>query len=244
MLPLSDDNPSERTPFVTWALIAVCALIYLWEASLGQQGVEAAFYSFGMIPARLFGYQALPPELAVVPAWTTVLTSMFMHGGLLHLGGNMLFLWIFGDNVEDSLGHAKFLGFYLLCGVAAALSQGFLSPESAVPMIGASGAISGVLGAYLLVHPYATVRVLLFLGFYVTITRVPAMLALGIWFLAQLLSAWVTPIDQPGVAFWAHIGGFVCGMALVKPFKRPDVPLFQPRRSNPFSVESSYRIWS
>jgi len=243
MFPLSDDNPSERTPFVTWALIGACALVYLWEASLGQDGVEAAFYSFGMIPARLFGYKALSPELAVVPAWTTVLTSMFMHGGLLHLGGNMLFLWIFGDNVEDSLGHTRFLIFYLSCGIAAALTQGFLSPDSTVPMIGASGAISGILGAYLLLHPFATVRVLIFLGLFVTITHVPAMLVLGLWFLIQLLSAAATPLDQPGVAFWAHVGGFVCGMVFVNFFKRPEVPLFQPRRSNPFSVESTRRFW-
>ena len=136
MFPLSDDNPSERTPFVTWTLIGACALVYLWEASLGQEGVEAAFYSFGMIPARLFGYQELSPEMVVVTDCKTIFTSMFMHGGLLHLGGNMLFFWIFGDNVEDSLGHARFLGFYLLCGVAAALTQGLLSSDSTVPRSG------------------------------------------------------------------------------------------------------------
>jgi len=243
MFPLSDDNPRERTPYVSWGLIGACVLVYLWEALLGQDGLEAAFYSYGMIPARLFGDVTLSPELAVVPAWTTVFTSMFMHGGLLHLGGNMLFLWIFGDNVEDSLGHNKFLIFYLLCGIAAALTQGLLAPDSTVPMIGASGAISGVLGAYLLLHPYAIVRVLIFLGFYVTITHIPAILVLGIWFFGQLLSAAATPLDQPGIAFWAHVGGFVCGMVLVNFFKRPDVPLFQPRHSSPFSVESTRRLW-
>lgn len=243
MFPISDDNPTRLTPVVTVALIAACGVVFLFQISLGPQAGKAAVYSFGMIPARIFGGAQLSPELAVVPAWTTIFTSMFMHGGFLHLLGNMLFLWIFGDNVEDSMGHLRFLVFYLVTGLAAAMSQGLLSPGSTVPMIGASGAVSGVLGAYVLLHPQATVRVLIFLGFYVTMVHMPAMLTLGIWFLVQLLSAAATPAGQPGIAFWAHVGGFVAGMALVPLFKKAEVPLFQPPRSRPFEIEKRRGPW-
>jgi len=243
MFPVSDDNPSRLAPVATWSLIATCVLVYLLQLSLGAEGERAAIYGFGMIPARLFGVAALPPEIAAAPAWTTVFSSMFMHGGLLHLAGNMLFLWIFGDNVEDSMGHARFVLFYLVAGLAAALTQGLLNPGSTVPMIGASGAISGVLGAYILLHPRATVRVLIFLGFFVTIAHVPALLALGVWFLAQLFEAVATPIDRPGVAFWAHVGGFVAGMALISLFKQRGVPLLQKPRSRPFEIERRRGPW-
>ena len=133
-----------------------------------------------------------------LPPWATILTSMFMHGGWLHLGGNMLYLWIFGDNIEDSMGHGRFLVFYLLCGAAAALAQGLVDPASEIPMVGASGAISGVLGAYILLHPGATVRVLIFLGFFVTVAHVPALIVLGIWFLLQLFSGFATPTEGGG----------------------------------------------
>jgi len=242
MFPLSDDNPRERTPYITWILIGACVLVYLWQVSLDLDGIEAAIYGFGMIPGRLFGAVELSAEFMVIPAWATVFSSMFMHGGLLHLAGNMLFLWVFGDNVEDSMGHNRFLVFYLACGIAAAMMQAVLNPASTVPMIGASGAISGVLGAYLLLHPYATVRVFIFLGLFATVTRVPAILVLGFWAVGQFISAATTRLDQPGIAFWAHIGGFIAGMALVKLFKRSDVPLFQPQRSKPFSHEAVYRF--
>ncbi len=228
---------------VTVGLIGACILVYLWQASLGLQGGQAAVYSFGMIPARLFGDAELPAELVQVPAWATIFTSMFMHGGLLHLGSNMLFLWIFGDNIEDSMGHGRFLVFYLACGVAAALTQGVLSMESAVPMIGASGAVSGVLGAYVLLHPRATIRVLIFLGIFITMAHVPAMLALGVWFLGQLLNAAMTPPGEPGVAFWAHIGGFVAGMVLIPFFKHRDVPLLQAPYRRAWEVERRRGPW-
>jgi len=245
MFPISDDNPRTRlrTPFVAWALIAANVAVFVWQFSLGPQAGQAVVYSLGMIPARLFTPAELPPELAVVPAWATIFTSMFMHGGWLHLGGNMLFLWIFGDNVEDSMGHVRFLTFYVLCGAAAALTQGVLSPTSPVPMVGASGAISGVLGAYLLLHPRATVRVLIFLGIFVTMAYVPAMLVLGIWFLGQLWSAAATPPGEPGVAFAAHIGGFVAGMALVGFFKRRGVGLFQPPHHRAWQTERRRGPW-
>jgi membrane associated rhomboid family serine protease len=223
--------------------MAACVMVYLVQLSFGTQGGEALVYQFGMIPVRLFGGRDLTPELAVVPAWTTLFSSMFMHGGLLHLGGNMLFLWIFGDNVEDSMGHVRFLLFYLLCGLAAAMTHALLNPESAIPMIGASGAISGVLGAYFLLHPMATVRVLIIIIVFVTIVHVPAFFVIGLWFLMQLLSAFATIAGGPGVAFWAHVGGFIAGTTLVYFFKEPGVVLLQRPRSRMFEIERRRGPW-
>ncbi|MGH6865066.1 MAG: rhomboid family intramembrane serine protease [Methyloceanibacter sp.] len=244
MFPISDDNPRLSTPIVTWTIIGICVLVYLWQASLGDNAGTVAVYEFGMIPARVFGDAALQPELVTIPAWATVFTSMFMHGGWMHLGFNILFLWIFGDNVEDSMGHARYLVFYLACGVVAALAQGLVNPGSTVPMVGASGAISGVLGAYLLLHPQATVRTVIFIGVFLTMTHLPAMAVLGIWFVLQLVSAAFSSSGEPGVAFWAHVGGFVAGMALVPLFKKSGVTLFQPARHRPFEVESRRGPWS
>ncbi len=243
MFPISDDNPRIGTPYVTWSVIGACVLVFFWQVSLGASGGEIAIYEFGMIPARLLGTAALDPELIAVPAWSTVFTSMFMHGGWLHLGFNMLFLWIFGDNVEDCMGHARYLIFYLVCGVAAALAQAFVSPGSTIPMVGASGAISGVLGAYLLLHPRATVRTVIFLGIFVTMMHLPALIVLGLWFLMQLVSAAFSNSGEAGVAFWAHVGGFVAGMALVPLFKKRDVELFQPPRYRAFQVERQRGPW-
>ncbi len=244
MFPISDDNPSHIRPYVTWGFIGLCVLVFFWQASLGSEAGEAAVFRLGMIPARVFGYAEVSSELAVVPAWATIFTSMFMHGGWMHLGGNMLFLWIFGDNIEDSMGHFRFAVFYLLCGAAAALTQGFLNTDSEIPMIGASGAVSGVLGAYLLLHPRASVKVLLFFGIIFWIANVPAMLVLGIWFLGQLVNAALAPPDVPGVAFWAHIGGFVAGMALIPLFKDKYLPLWQAARSaKPFELERRKGPW-
>ena len=244
MFPISDDNPRRYlTPYVNWSIIALCVVVFLWQLSLGTSGGEHAVLSLGMIPARLFGYGDLPANLVVVPAWATIFTSMFMHGGFLHLGGNMLYLWIFGDNIEDSMGHVRYVVFYLACGVAAALAQGFVDPTSEVPMVGASGAISGVLGAYILLHPGATVRVFLFLGFFVTITHVPALIVLGIWFLLQLFSATSATAGEPGVAFWAHIGGFIAGLALITVFKRRSVAVLEKPYTRAFHTERRRGPW-
>jgi membrane associated rhomboid family serine protease len=243
MFPISDDNPRIRTPIVTWCLIGTCVLVFLWQVSLGDERGQIAIFQFGMIPARLFGTGELRSDIAAVPAWSTLLTSMFMHGSWLHLGLNMLFLWIFGDNVEDSMGHLRYAIFYLVCGLAAAMTQALIHPDSAIPMVGASGAISGVLGAYLLLHPYATVRVLIIIVVFVTIVHVPALFVLGLWFITQLMSAAFSPTGGPGIAFWAHVGGFVAGMALVPVFKQNDVPLFQPAHSRPFSIERRRGPW-
>jgi membrane associated rhomboid family serine protease len=242
MFPLSDDNPREGPAIVTWSLIATCIVVFLWQLSLGQGG-EVAIYGFGMIPARLFGDAELSAAISTVTPPLTVVTSMFMHGGLLHLGGNMLFLWIFGDNVEESMGRPRYLVFYLGCGAIAALAQAWVDPTSTIPMVGASGAISGVLGAYILLHPYATVRTLVILGFFITIVHVPAMIVLGLWFVMQFLSAAAMPTGEGGVAFWAHVGGFVAGMVLVLPFKRRGVMLWQPPRSHAFEMERRRGPW-
>jgi len=192
MIPLRDDNPSTIAPLVTVSLIAACVLVFLWELSLGPN--SSIVYSLGAIPAVLLGQKDLPPEWVVVPPLLTMLTSMFTHAGWLHLLGNMLYLWIFGDNVEDSMGHGRFLVFYVLCGLAAVFAQALPEPQSEVPMVGASGAISGVLGAYLLLYPHARVLVVIPLGFFLHTTRLPAALVLDIvvWFaIAEQLRACV-----------------------------------------------------
>ena len=211
MIPLSDENRTSRTPVVSYALLGAIVLAFLWQLQAG----DAAVYAFGLIPARLVHGALLPPQLEWTPAWATVFTSMFLHGGWLHLGGNLLYLWIFGDNVEDALGRGRFVAFYLLCGVAAALVQTVSETTSIIPMIGASGAISGVLGAYMRLYPHAQVRVLvpLFIVFYTI--RVPAWMVLGLWFLFQLASSAMIQPGQGGVAFFAHIGGFLSGLILV-----------------------------
>jgi membrane associated rhomboid family serine protease len=238
LLPLYDDNPIRRPPVVTYALIGMCIGAFLWQ--LGQNA-DAVAFQFGMIPARLFGYRTLPPELAIIPAWATIFTSIFLHGGWLHLGGNMLFLWIFGNNVEDLLGRARFLALYLASGVAAALIQALAAPHSAVPMIGASGAIAGTLGAYLVLYPRGNIAVFVWILIFVRLVAVPAVILLGLWFLGQLLSALSTDPSEPGVAFWAHVGGFIVGMLLVPMFRRHGVVMLQPRRSNAFSTTSVRR---
>jgi membrane associated rhomboid family serine protease len=241
MFPISDDNPEPGVPFVTWTIIAICTGVFFLQASLGPSEAELAVYQFGLIPGVLFGTTEMTN--APVPAWATLFSSMFMHGGLAHLAGNMLYLWIFGDNVELAMGRMRFILFYLATGIAAALAHSFLVPASTVPLVGASGAISGVLGAYLLLYPRGRVRVL-FLPFPIILLRtfyVPALLVLGLWFVIQVLSGLASPAEEAGVAFWAHVGGFVAGMVLVPFFKRSDVPLFHPARPRVFDGRTGVR---
>ena len=230
LIPLRDDNPSAIVPIVSWALIGACVLVFLWQLSLGPRDARAAVYALGVIPAILFEGARLPPELALAPPLATVFTSMFLHGGWMHLIGNMLYLWIFGDNVEGSMGHGRFVVFYVLCGAAAVLAQSLPDTGSEVPMIGASGAISGVLGAYLLLYPHARVLVLVPLGFFFPVVRLPAGIVLGLWFALQLFSSLGSAPGGGGVAFGAHIGGFIAGLALVPLFKRRGVRLLRPGR--------------
>jgi membrane associated rhomboid family serine protease len=230
MIPLHDDNPTRITPYLTIGFIVICVLVFFWQLSLGEN-VQRAIYSLGMIPATVFGDKSLPPDLILVPAWMTMFTSMFMHGGFMHLIGNMLYLWIFGNNVEDSMGYVRFIVFYFLCGIAAVFAQALPNPDSEIPMIGASGAISGVLGAYLLLFPHAKVLVAIPFGFYLHTMRIPAGFVLGFWFIMQLISSVGSNSQQGGVAFGAHIGGFVAGMLLIPFFKYKRIRLFSPGKN-------------
>jgi len=225
VIPLHDDNPTTIQPVLTVALIAACALAFFWQLSLSQDRLGVVFRALGVTPAVLTGHAALPAELQLLPSPATLLSSMFLHGGWMHLIGNMLYLWIFGNNVEDAMGHVRFLLFYVVTGVAAALAHVALNTDSMAPTIGASGAISGVLGAYLLLHPHARVLVLIPLGFFTRLIRLPAMYVLGFWFVFQLINAALVGGKGTGVAWGAHIGGFLAGMVLVGFFKRRGVPL-------------------
>ncbi len=225
MIPLKDDSPSSTKPYVTCALIAVCAATYAWQATLDAATAQRVVDALGAIPAVLLTDARLPPDLRWLPRYATPFSAMFLHASWLHLLGNVLFLWIYGDNVEDALGHGRYLLFYLACGTAAVFAQALGDPRSAYPIIGASGAISGVLGAYLLLFPRARVLTLVLLPFFLTTVRVPARLLLLLWFAAQLVSD-VAPRGDSTVAFRAHIAGFVSGMILVLLFKRRAVRLF------------------
>ena len=220
MIPLRDDNPSTIKPAVTIAFVLLCVAVFLWQFSLGPVQGERIIYALGVVPAVLLGLRDLPSDVTLVPPAMTMVTSMFMHGGWMHLIGNMLYLWIFGDNVEDSMGHVRFAVFYVLCGLAAVFAQALPEPGSTIPMVGASGAISGVLGAYLLLFPHARVLVAIPFGFILHTTRIPAGLVLALWFALQLVSNLMTPAGAGGVAFRAHIGGFIAGMALIPFFKQ------------------------
>lgn len=222
MFPLSDDNPTRITPYVTYAIIAANVLVFLYELSLTPQELQTFFYSWAVVPRQLsasFAGASVGP--APLPEWTTLITSQFLHGGFLHILGNMLFLWIFGNNVEDRLGHVKYLLFYIGCGVLAALTQWFFSTNSSIPSLGASGAIAGVMGAYIVRFPRVSVLTLVPLGFFFWTFRIPAIFYLGIWFVQQALYG-VASLQAPtnigmesgGVAYWAHAGGFVFGALL------------------------------
>ncbi len=216
MVPLKDENPTRITPYVTYVFIAINIFVFLYQIGLGQEGLEGFFRTWAVVPANLsasFAGQASPL------VWITLITSQFMHGGLLHLGGNMLYLWVFGNNIEDKLGHVRYILFYLACGVLASLSQWFFSQMSTVPSLGASGAIAGVMGAYILRFPQARILTLIPILFFITTIRIPAIVFLGIWFVQQAFYGVAslsvqTDMGQGGIAYWAHAGGFVFGALL------------------------------
>ena len=217
MIPLKDNIPSSRAPIVTVGIIIVNVLVYVNQLMLPPRAAARFAYLYGLIPLEISSGDLLVPH--PVPLYATVLTSMFVHGGLFHILGNMLYLWIFGDNVEDRMGRIRFLIFYLLSGLAAAAAQVLSDPGSKIPMIGASGAISGVLGAYLLLFPHARVVTLIILGWFIRLVEIPALIVLGFWIVVQVVSGVLTLGDQVGgVAWFAHIGGFVAGLVMVKPF--------------------------
>jgi rhomboid family protein len=224
MIPIRDDQPRFITPYVTYFLIGLNLVIFLFEATLTPQSFKVLLYQLGMVPANITAFLAGAGGLRLVAAFLPTLTSMFLHGSWMHVIGNMWFLWIFGDNIEDHLGHFKYLLFYLLSGLGAAFAQVILNPHSRVPTVGASGAIAGVLGAYFLLFPRAKVLIWfpIFFLFYL-----PAWVTLGYWFAMQFVSGAATSIanyseTSGGVAFWAHVGGFVAGIVLIKIFpERP-----------------------
>ncbi len=210
MFPIRDHNPSARTPYVTIALIVANVAVFLWQMQfMGSERELLSFWDqWAMVPRKVMAGQDLH----------TLVTSMFLHGGLAHIGGNMLFLWIFGDNLEDQMGHAGFLAFYLVCGLAAAGAHLAADPSSPYPTVGASGAIAGVMGGYLLLFPRARVDVLLIIVFFIRIVPVPAFVMLGVWFVFQIFAGVGDPSSGDGVAYWAHAGGFVAGLLIALGF--------------------------
>ncbi|MBX2830294.1 MAG: rhomboid family intramembrane serine protease [Rhodospirillales bacterium] len=224
MLPIKDDNPTTITPWVTYAIIAINVVVFLGTMPLDPRAAQLVNLQYGAIPAVLFGHANLPSEFSPFPAgfgFLSIFSAMFMHGGWMHLGGNMLYLWVFGNNVEDAMGHFRFLMFYLICGVAAALGHGLLDTQSQIPMIGASGALAGVLGAYFLLYPKARILVWFF---WVFIFYVPAVFVLGFWFITQVIN--FGSGAGGGIAWVAHIAGFIAGMALIPLFKHRNIPLW------------------
>lgn len=263
MFPLRDDVPTESTPFVNYLVIATCVVVFLAQAAASENG-DGLIYQYGMVPARVRqpdvpillpptestlrvipqGFDAGPVVLAppsAVPPWMTLFTCIFLHGGLMHLVGNMWFLYIFGDNVEDRFGHFGYALMYLACGVVASLGHLLSAPGSTIPTVGASGAIAGVMGAYFVMFRGAQVMTLLPLGVFTQVVAVPAPFFLGLWFLFQFVSAAMTPTEGGGVAWWAHIGGFVAGLIstlllstqgrVPRGYRRPDpIPAWRRRR--------------
>jgi membrane associated rhomboid family serine protease len=214
VFPISDDNRGRRTmPIVTWSLIVINVLIYAYQASLDRLGLQSFLDDWATVPLEISSGQAL----------FTLITCAFLHGSWFHLGSNMLFLWIFGDNVEDVMGHVKYLIFYILCAVGASYAQVLVDPDSRIPMVGASGAISGLLAAYIILFPHGRIRTLIIFGIFITATMLPAWVMIGYWFVIQLINGLgsLNTIGDSGggVAFFAHIGGFVAGAALVWVFR-------------------------
>jgi membrane associated rhomboid family serine protease len=232
LIPLKDDNPTYSKPVITYSILGICVLVFILQISSTSYQSGKLFYSYGLIPAVLTGHKQLPAEIAMIAPELTLITSMFMHGGFMHLIGNMLYLWIFADNIEDELGPVKFICFYLLSGIAAALTQVFLNTESTIPMIGASGAIGGVLGAYIVNHPKAKVIVLIPLGFFSQIVKIPALYVLGFWFILQFINSSLSSSEGGGVAYGAHIGGFIFGVVAILFFNKKNKPLHKTPKKN------------
>jgi membrane associated rhomboid family serine protease len=256
MFPVRDDNPHFLTPVTTYTIIALNALAWTLAQGLGTEpALSASVCRLGLIPGELL--QTVPAGTSVPmsestacvispsPSWFTPITSMFMHGGWLHILGNMWFLWIFGNNVEDSMGHLRFAVFYVLCGLAAAALQVAFSPDSAIPMVGASGAIGGVMGAYVLLYPRVSVHMLVIFGLFIRTIAVPAYFMLGYWFLIQVLGGLGSlGRREGGVAFWAHVGGFAAGLLLVLIFRKRELVARHPHRGleHPSPGRSVYRV--
>ncbi len=212
MIPLKDENPTRTFPFVTISLIAINVVVFIYELFLSPEFLKIFIIKFGIIPTNLI-HNSLDPGPAGFPNILTMLTSTFLHGSVIHVGGNMLFLWIFGNNIEDTVGHFKFILFYFVSALVAGFTQSIVTPYSNIPLIGASGAVAGVLGAYLLLFPQARILTLLWLFFFIRLIKVPAIIFLGLWFLLQIMYAGM----GGGIAWFAHIGGFIAGMVMIIP---------------------------
>ena len=236
MFPIRDHNPSRSTPWVTWGLIAINVVVWLWTLAIApdDRSLFQLYYDYAMIPARISAGENP----------TSLITSIFLHAGFWHLAGNMLFLWIFGDNMEDEMGHLGFLVFYLACGAAADLAQWAAEPWSPIPTVGASGAIAGVMGGYLLFFPKAKVDILIFLVVFIRIIPIPAWIMLGLWFALQLFSGIGADAAEGGVAYWAHAGGFVIGLVFALPvFLRLGGPAFWTRtQGHPPHPDAEYKL--
>ena len=232
MIPIRDINPTERFAVVTAFFIAVNIVVFLYELLLGVAAREAFVSSFALIPQRMFSQATEAHGATPIPAGATIFTSMFLHGGFLHIAGNMLYFWIFGNNIEDAMGRLRFIVFYFLCGSLAACSHALANTASPVPMIGASGAISGILGAYLMLYPRARVLTLVVFGFYVRTVELPAMFVLGFWFVLQFLNALLTTGSGGGIAWYAHVGGFIAGVMFIGLFKRKNIPFWAGREKS------------
>ena len=254
MFPLRDENPTLLTPIITIALIAlnVAVWVYVEGMGLSPEVLATSVCEFGVIPAELTGqspYEGvlldprLPPCRFGGLRWVTLLTSMFLHGGWMHLIGNMWFLWLFGNNIEDSMGRLRFLVFYLLTGLAASGAHIFSAPDSTLPTVGASGAISGVMGAYLVLYPRVRIYTLFVFFIFIRIIPIPAWLVLGEWFVVQMLSGLMEPGMGGGVAFWAHVGGFVAGVVLVKLFENRKLVEARRRHRRLRAEELPHRGW-
>jgi membrane associated rhomboid family serine protease len=220
LIPYKDDNPTSAIPFVTVGIIALNILVFLYEV-VSPSGMEKFVYTYGAIPNYILTFKKVQP---IHPA-LTIFSAMFMHGGVFHIAGNMLYLWIFGNNIEDKVGHIRFIFFYIFCGIISAYANALTDPQSHIPMIGASGAISGVLGAYLLLFPRAMVHTLVFLGFFVTVIKIPALVVIGFWAVIQLINGLISTglAREGGIAWFAHIGGFLTGLLTIK--------LWQPKKT-------------
>lgn len=221
MVPLNDNNPTQITPYITYSLISINIVVFLYEMGLSRPELDSFFRTYAIVPRELTASFLSGDTSQILPQFLTLITSQFLHGGFLHLGGNMLFLWIFGNNIEEQLGRFKYVIFYLTCGILAGLAQWFFSPQSNIPALGASGAIAGVLGAYILRFPHARILTLIPLGFFFYTVRIPAIFFLGFWFVQQAFYGVANlnarsniGIEGGGVAYWAHAGGFVFGVIL------------------------------
>ena len=217
--PFADENPTNKKPIISWLIILACSSVFLNQIFDPTYITEQTFLSFGMIPAILFGHSELSEPLKIIHPFLSIFTSMFLHGGWMHIIGNMTYLYIFGDNIEERLGKLKFIIFYLVTGSVAAFSQATIDPTSTIPMIGASGAIAGVLGGYLVLYPKANIKVLFWFIIFVKVIRIRAFIVLGGWIIIQFISFSGTDLNSGGVAYAAHIGGFISGVLLINIMK-------------------------